>query len=63
MQIARARQMVEAANGKPKAIQVEASAIPSNPLVLQLRAIEEWKDRLPQYRLSVSIPFILIKWP
>jgi len=55
--------MVEAANGKPKAIQVEASAIPSNPLVLQLRAIEEWKDRLPQYRLSVSIPFILIKWP
>jgi regulator of protease activity HflC (stomatin/prohibitin superfamily) len=56
-----AQQMVEAANGKAKAIQVEASAIANNPLVLQLRALEKWNGVLPQYVGSGSIPFIQIK--
>ena len=56
-----AQQMVEAANGKAKAIQVEASAIANNPLVLQLRALEKWKGILPQYVGSGSIPFVQIK--
>jgi regulator of protease activity HflC (stomatin/prohibitin superfamily) len=56
-----AQQMVEAANGKAKAIQVEASAIANNPLVLQLRALEKWNGILPQYVGSGSIPFIQIK--
>jgi regulator of protease activity HflC (stomatin/prohibitin superfamily) len=56
-----AQQMVEAANGKAKAIQVEASAIANNPLVLQLRALEKWNGILPQYTGSGSIPFIQIK--
>jgi prohibitin 2 len=56
-----AQQMVEAANGKAKAIQVEASAIANNPLVLQLRALEKWNEILPQYVGSGSIPFIQIK--
>jgi regulator of protease activity HflC (stomatin/prohibitin superfamily) len=56
-----AQQMIEAANGKAKAIQVEASAIANNPLVLQLRALEKWNGILPQYTGSGSIPFIQIK--
>lgn len=56
-----AQQMVEAANGKAKAIQVEASAIANNPLVLQLRALEKWNGILPQYVGSGSIPFVQIK--
>jgi len=56
-----AQQMVEAANGKAKAIQVEASAIANNPLVLQLRALEKWNGTLPQYVGSGSIPFIQVK--
>jgi regulator of protease activity HflC (stomatin/prohibitin superfamily) len=56
-----AQQMIEAANGKAKAIQVEASAIANNPLVLQLRALEKWNGILPQYVGSGSIPFIQIK--
>ena len=56
-----AQQMVEAANGKAKAIQVEASAIANNPLVLQLRALEKWNGILPQYVGSGSIPFIQLK--
>ena len=56
-----AQQMVEAANGKAKAIQVEASAIANNPLVLQLRALEKWNGILPQYLGSGSIPFVQIK--
>jgi len=56
-----AQQMVEAANGKAKAIQVEASAIANNPLVLQLRALEKWNGILPQYVGSGSIPFIQVK--
>ena len=56
-----AQQMVEAANGKAKAIQVEASAIANNPLVLQLRALEKWNGILPQYVGTGSIPFVQIK--
>jgi hypothetical protein len=56
-----AQQMIEAANGKAKAIQVEASAIANNPLVLQLRALEKWNGILPQYTGSGSIPFIQLK--
>jgi regulator of protease activity HflC (stomatin/prohibitin superfamily) len=56
-----AQQTIEAANGKAKAIQVEASAIANNPLVLQLRALEKWNGILPQYTGSGSIPFIQIK--
>jgi regulator of protease activity HflC (stomatin/prohibitin superfamily) len=56
-----AQQMIEAANGKAKAIQVEASAIANNPLVLQLRALEKWNGILPQYMGSGSVPFIQIK--
>jgi regulator of protease activity HflC (stomatin/prohibitin superfamily) len=56
-----AQQMIEAANGKAKAIQVEASAIANNPLVLQLRGLEKWNGILPQYMGSNSVPFIQIK--
>ena len=56
-----ARQRVEPVNGKAKAIQVEASAIANNPLVLQLRALEKWNGIFPQYVGSGSIPFIQIK--
>jgi regulator of protease activity HflC (stomatin/prohibitin superfamily) len=56
-----AQQMIEAANGKAKAIQVEASAIANNPLVLQLRGLEKWNGILPQYMGSSAIPFIQIK--
>jgi prohibitin 2 len=56
-----AQQKIEAAKGKAKAIQVEASAIANNPLVLQLRALEKWNSILPQYVGSGSMPFIQMK--
>jgi regulator of protease activity HflC (stomatin/prohibitin superfamily) len=47
-----AQQMVEAANGKAKAIQVEASAIANNPLCSNCGS-EKWNGILPQY----AVPF------
>lgn len=37
------------AEGKAKAMQIEANAISTNPQVLQLRAIEKWDGKYPQY--------------
>lgn len=46
---ANARARIADAEGRAKAMQVEASAISTNPQILQLRAIEKWDGKYPQY--------------
>lgn len=46
---ANARAKIAEAEGKAKAMQVEANAISSNPQILELRAIEKWDGKYPQY--------------
>ena len=55
-----AQQAIEEARGKASALQVEASAINTNPQIIQLRAIEKWDGKLPQVT-SGATPFINIK--
>lgn len=55
---AQAQQQIAAAEGKAKAIQVEADALRSNPQVLQLRAIEKWTGTMPMYMGSGQMPFL-----
>jgi len=51
-----ATQKVSEAEGKAKAIKVEAEALKSNPRVVELRWIEKWDGKAPQYWGTVS-PF------
>jgi len=46
---ANARAKIAEAEGRAKAMQVEANAISTNPQILQLRAIEKWDGKYPQY--------------
>ena len=46
---ANARARIAEAEGRAKAMQVEANAISTNPQILQLRAIEKWDGKYPQY--------------
>lgn len=55
-----AQQAIAQAEGKAKALQIEATAINTNPQIIQLRAIEKWDGKLPQYTGGAT-PFINIK--
>jgi len=52
-----ADQMVVAAEGKAKAIQIEAQALKANAQVVELRWIEKWDGKVPTYWGEAS-PFI-----
>lgn len=52
-----AEQRVAAAEGKARAIQTEAQALRSNPQVVELRWIEKWDGKTPQYWGDAS-PFV-----
>lgn len=52
-----AEQKVVEAEGKAKAIRTEAQALNSNPRVVDLRWIEKWDGKVPQYWGNAS-PFI-----
>jgi regulator of protease activity HflC (stomatin/prohibitin superfamily) len=56
-----AQQAVAEADGKAKAITVEAQALRDNPQVLELRALEKWNGVLPQVTGNGGVPFITIK--
>ncbi|HOK40185.1 MAG TPA: prohibitin family protein [bacterium] len=56
-----AEQKVAEAKGKAEAIRIEAQALRDNPQVLQLRALEKWDGKLPQFMGSNSVPFINVK--
>jgi len=43
-----AQQLVATAEGKAKAMQIEAEALNSNPAILRLRALEKWNGVLPR---------------
>lgn len=56
---AEARAAVATAEGKAKALQVEQAAIQNSPQIVELRAVEKWDGRLPQYVVSGgTLPFI-----
>jgi regulator of protease activity HflC (stomatin/prohibitin superfamily) len=52
-----AEQKISEAEGKAKAIQIEAQALRTNPKVVELRWIEKWDGKVPQYWGEAS-PFI-----
>ena len=52
-----ADQKIAAAEGKAKAIRIEAQALLQNPKVVELRWIEKWDGKVPQYWGQAS-PFI-----
>lgn len=52
-----AQQKVAEARGKAQAMSIESAAILSNPQILQLRALEKWDGKMPQY-LGTQMPFI-----
>jgi regulator of protease activity HflC (stomatin/prohibitin superfamily) len=43
-----AQQLVATAEGKAKAMQIEAEALQNNPSILKLRALEKWNGVLPR---------------
>lgn len=53
-----AEQRVAEARGKAEAIRVESEALRSNPMILELRALEKWDGVLPQVTGSGGVPFI-----
>ena len=52
-----ADQKIAEARGKAQAIQIEAQALRANPQVVELRWIEKWDGKVPQYWGEAS-PFI-----
>jgi len=42
-------QIIKAAEGKAQALKIEAEALRSNPQIAELRWIEKWDGKLPQY--------------
>lgn len=53
-----AEQAVAAAKGKAEAQRIEGEALRSNPELIELRAIETWDGKLPQYMTGSQTPFI-----
>ena len=51
------QQIITAAEGKAQAIRIEAQALTANPKVVELRWIEKWDGKVPQYWGQAS-PFI-----
>ncbi len=56
-----AEQRVAEAKGKAEAIRVESEALRSNPMILELRALEKWDGVLPQVTGSGGAPFINLR--
>lgn len=52
-----AQQAIAVAEGKAKAMQVEAQALQTNPQILQLRALEKWDGVLPRVS-GGAVPFV-----
>lgn len=56
---AQAESRIAEARGKAEAAKLEASAISTNPEILQQRAIEKWDGHLPEYLTKdTALPFI-----
>jgi regulator of protease activity HflC (stomatin/prohibitin superfamily) len=53
-----ADQQVAEAQGKADALRIEASALQSNPQILQLRAIEKWDGQMPAVIGGGATPFV-----
>ena len=57
-----AQQAVASAKGKAEAQRIEGEALRANPEVLELRAVEKWDGKLPQYMTGgQTTPFINIR--
>jgi len=50
-------QMITAAQGKAEAIRIEAQALMANPKVVELRYIEKWDGKMPQF-WGGATPFV-----
>jgi regulator of protease activity HflC (stomatin/prohibitin superfamily) len=52
-----AEQAIASAKGKAEAQRIEGDALRQSPQVIELRAIEKWDGKLPQY-MTGTIPFV-----
>lgn len=52
---ARADAALVTAEGKAKALQIEQAAIQNSPQIVELRAVERWDGKLPQYVASGAV--------
>jgi len=50
-------QAIAASKGKAEAQRIEGDALRANPMVIELRAIEKWDGKLPQY-MTGTVPFV-----
>lgn len=50
-------QAIASAKGKAEAQRIEGEALKANPQVIELRAIEKWDGKLPQY-MTGATPFV-----
>jgi len=57
---ARAQQRIASAQGKAEALRIENEAIANNKDILELRAIEKWDGKLPNYMGTGQVPFIKV---
>jgi len=56
-----AEQRIAEAMGKAEAMRVESNALRTNPMILELRALEKWDGVLPQVTGAGGTPFINIQ--
>lgn len=56
-----AEQQIAEARGKAEALRIEASALQSNPQILQLRALEKWDGKMPSVMGDGATPFIDVR--
>ena len=50
-------QAIASSKGKAEAQRIEGEALRANPQVIELRAIEKWDGKLPQY-MTGTVPFV-----
>lgn len=56
-----AKQTKIAAQAEAEAIRIKATALESNPKLVNYEAVTKWDGKLPQYMLGESVPFINLK--
>lgn len=55
-----ADQAIEVARGKAEAQRIEGESLRANPALIELRAVEKWDGKLPQYMTGTQTPFIRV---
>lgn len=55
-----AQQQIETAKAQAESIRIQAEALQQNQNLVNLKAVEKWDGKLPQYMMGDSVPFLSI---